>query len=57
MAKQLITITVEVQEPEPHKARRLGTTLESIVIEAMALTGRRGFSVGMGVDGVEEATP
>jgi len=55
VSKQIITITIEITEDDIRKARRLGGTLEAIVIEAMGLTGRRGFSIGMGIEAVEEA--
>ena len=35
-------------------ARRLGTSLEALLIEAMMLTGRRGVIVGMGVEEQKE---
>lgn len=52
----MVTLTVEFLETDANKARRLGMSLEGLVIEAMGLTGRRGLIVGMSVEEMVEAT-
>lgn len=59
--KQTITLTVAVQEDDTPtgrtRVRRIASSLEQLVIEAMALTGRRGVAVTMDVAVEAEPEP